>query len=162
VIFARWVFLFLPDPLVHVRQLTAALRPGGVLAVEDYQRETLRMIPVPPDWDTFLAADRAFFESQGGHASIAAHLPPMFTRAGLQMVDVTPTVRSGHPGSPVWNWLSTYFLHVMPRLVGLGGFTAVNARQLTRDWITASKEPTSLLIGPALIDVVGRKPKGRG
>ena len=156
-IFARWVFLFLPDPAGHVRQLARALAPGGVLAIEDYQRETLRMIPAPPAWDAFLAADSTFFESQGGHASIAAHLPRLFTRAGLQMVDVTPTVRSGHPGSPVWNWLSAYFLDIMPRLVGLGGFTAADARQLTRDWHAASREPTSLLIGPALIDVVGRK-----
>src|SRR6187455_2430999 len=79
VIFARWVFLFLPDPAVHVRQLAAALAPGGVLAIEDYQRETLRMIPAPPAWEAFLAADRAFFESQGGHASIAGQLPRLLT-----------------------------------------------------------------------------------
>jgi SAM-dependent methyltransferase len=158
VIFARWVFLFLPDPAAHVRQLARALRPGGVLAVEDYQRETLRMIPPPAAWERFLAADRAFFETQGGHASIAAQLPPLFTRAGLTMVDITPTVRSGHPGSPVWNWLSAYFLGVViDRLVGLAGFTAADARQLTRDWVAASKQPASLLMGPALIDVVGRK-----
>lgn len=157
VIFARWVFLFLPDPAVHVRQLAAALAPGGVLAIEDYQRETLRMIPAPPAWEAFLAADRAFFESQGGHASIAGQLPRLLTRAGLGMVEVAPTVRSGHPGSAVWNWLSSYFLDVLPRFVGLGGFTAANARQLRRDWIAASQEPTSLLIGPALIDVAARK-----
>jgi SAM-dependent methyltransferase len=157
VIFARWVFLFLPDPAAHVRQLAAALAPRGVLAIEDYQRETLRMIPAPPTWEAFLAADRDFFESQGGHASIAGELPTRFTHAGLRMVEVTPTVRSGHPGAAVWTWLSTYFLDIMPRLVGLGGFTAAHARQLTRDWIAASKEPTSLLLAPALIDVVGRK-----
>ena len=163
VIFARWVFLFLPDPAAHVRQLVRALRPGGVLAVEDYQRETLRMIPPPAAWDRFLAADRAFFETQGGHASIGAQLPALFTRAGLEVVDITPTVRSGHPGSPVWNWLSAYFLGgVIDRLVGLAGFTAADARQLTRDWVAASKQPASLLMGPALIDVVGRRRKQRG
>ena len=162
VIFARWVFLFLPDPASHVRQLARALRPGGVLAVEDYQRETLRMIPPPAAWDRFLAADRAFFETHGGHASIGAQLPALFTGAGLEVVDITPTVRSGHPGSPVWNWLSAYFLGgVIDRLVGLAGFTAADARRLTRDWVAASKQPASLLMGPALIDVVGRKRRGR-
>jgi SAM-dependent methyltransferase len=162
VIFARWVFLFLPDPAMHVRQLAAALRPGGVLAIEDYQRETLRMIPPPAQWERFLAADYAFFETQGGHASIGAQLPLLFTQAGLELVDITPTVRSGHPGSPVWNWLSAYFVGgVIDRLVGLAGFTAADARQLKRDWIAASKEPASLLIGPALIDVIGRKPRRR-
>ncbi|HEV8396782.1 MAG TPA: methyltransferase domain-containing protein [Vicinamibacterales bacterium] len=158
VIFARWVFLFLPNPRAHVRQLAAALKPGGVLAIEDYQRETLRMVPPPAAWERFLAADRAFFESQGGDASIGARLPALYTDAGLKLVDITPTVKSGHPGSPVWNWLSAYFLGgVIDRLAGLGGFTTADARQLTRDWVAASKEPTSLLIAPALIDVVGRR-----
>jgi SAM-dependent methyltransferase len=157
VIFARWVFLFLPDPARHIRQLAAALKPGGVLAIEDYQRETLRMIPTPDTWERFLAADRAFFATQGGHASIAGHLPSLLTRAGLQTVDVTPTIRSGHPGSPVWTWLSTYFLDILDRLVGLGGFTAADARSLRRHWLAAGRQPSSLLIGPAVIDVVGRK-----
>jgi hypothetical protein len=74
------------------------------------------------------------------------------------MIDITPTVKSGHPGSPVWNWLSAYFLGgVIDRLVGLAEFTAADARKLTRDWVAASKQPASLLMGPALIDVVGRK-----
>jgi len=158
VIFARWVFLFLPDPAAHVRQLARALKPGGRLAIQDYQRETLRLIPLSTAWESFLAADRAFFESQGGDASIAARLPALFTAAGLEVVDITPTVLSGHPGSPVWNWLSAYFLGGMiDRLVELAGFTAADARQLTRDWVAASKEPASLLMGPALIDVVGKR-----
>jgi len=65
--------------------------------------------PLPAAWERFLAADRAFFESQGGDASIAARLPALYARAGLELVDITPTVKSGHPGSPVWNWLSAYF-----------------------------------------------------
>jgi SAM-dependent methyltransferase len=163
VIFARWVFLFLPDPAARVRQLTRALKPGGRLAVEDYQRETFRMIPLPDTWERFLAADRAFFETQGGNASIGARLPALFAKAGLDVVAITPTVRSGHPGSPVWNWLSAYFLGgVIDRLVGLAGFRSADARRLKRDWIAASKQRASLLIGPALIDVIGRRRKQAG
>ena len=39
-IFARWVFLFLPDPAAHVKLLARALKPGGVLAIQDYHRDT--------------------------------------------------------------------------------------------------------------------------
>jgi len=157
IVFARWVFLFLPDPAAHIRQLAAALRPGGMLAIEDYTRETLRMVPTPQEWDAFLSADRAFFGSQGGNASIAGELHRVYARAGLEMVETTPTIKSGHPGSPVWTWLSTYFLGLLDRLVGLGGFTAADARGLRRHWLAASEDPTSLLIAPALVDVVGRK-----
>jgi SAM-dependent methyltransferase len=156
-IFARWVFLFLPNPEQHVRQLVSALKPGGVLAIEDYRRETMSMIPCPPEWAAFMAADAAFFATQGGDASIAGRLPGMFERAGLEPIDITPTIKTGHPGSPVWNWLSTYFLDIMERLGRLRPLTPVSAKSLTRQWIANGRKPTSLLIGPALIDVVGRK-----
>jgi len=156
-IFARWVFLFLPDPERHVRQLVSALKPGGLLAIEDYRRETMSMIPCPPEWAAFMTADAAFFATQGGDASIAGRLPRMFERAGLQVVDITPTIKTGHPGSPVWNWLSTYFLGVMDQLGRLRPFTPARAKSLTRQWIENGRKPTSLLVGPALIDVVGRK-----
>lgn len=156
-IFARWVFLFLPDPDRHVRQLAAALKPGGLLAIEDYRRETLSMVPCPQEWPAFMAADAAFFATQGGDASIASRLPRMFERAGLDVIDITPTIRTGHPGSPVWNWLSAYFLGVMDQLGHLRPFTAAQAESLRRQWIANAKKPTSLLIGPALIDIVGQK-----
>jgi SAM-dependent methyltransferase len=160
-IFARWVFLFLPDPADRIAQLASALKPGGLLAIEDYERNTLRMLPTPASWDAFLAADHAFFASQGGHASIAGLLPGYYERAGLSVVDVTPTVKTGHPGSPVWRWLSAYFLGVMDQLAGPAGFGAADAARLAREWRAAAGRPTSLLIAPTVVDVVGRKPVRR-
>jgi SAM-dependent methyltransferase len=156
-IFARWVFLFLPNPEQHVSQLVAALKPGGLLAIEDYRRETLSMIPCPPEWAAFMAADAAFFATQGGDASIAGRLPAMFEKTGLEMIEITPTIRTGHPGSPVWNWLSTYFLGIMDQLGRLPPFTPVQAARLRHQWVANAKQPTSLLIGPALVDLVGRR-----
>ena len=157
VIFARWVFLFLPNPDRHVRQLAAALKPGGLLAIEDYRRETLSMIPTPPEWPAFMAADAAFFATHGGDASIASRLPGMFEKAGLGVIDVTPTIKTGHPGSLEWTWLSTYFLGVMDQLAQLPPFDARQAASLRRHWLANARRRASLAIGPALIDVVGRK-----
>lgn len=157
-IFARWVFLFLPDPAAHVRQLARALKPGGLLAIQDYYRDTLAMVPTPPEWPAFLAADHAFFAAEGGDASIASRLPALFESAGLDVVDLTPTVKTGHPGSAVWTWLTTYFLGVMPRLGRLRPFTPAQARRLDAYWRTMSRRPSPVLISPCVVDVVGRKP----
>jgi SAM-dependent methyltransferase len=156
-IFARWVFLFLPHPQRHIRQLVRALKPGGLLAIEDYRRETFAMIPTPPEWPLLMAADRAFFASQGGEASVAGLLPAMFQKAGLDVVDITPAIQSGHPGSPVWTWLSNYFLGILPRLGHYPPLTPAAAARLARHWRAAGRAKTSLLIGPAVIDVVGRR-----
>jgi hypothetical protein len=154
----RWVFLFLPDPAAHVRKLAGALKPGGLLAIQDYHRETFAMAPRPPEWNRFLAADLAFFASQGGDASIGGRLPQMYRRAGLKVEDIGVTIKSGHPGSAVWKWLSTYSLGILDRYSKFPPFTRGDAYRLRRQWMAASRQKASLLIGPALLDVVGRQP----
>jgi SAM-dependent methyltransferase len=158
-IFARWVFLFLPKPEVHIRKIVRALKPGGLLAVQDYHRDTFALVPRPPEWFDFIIADRAFFASQGGDVSIGSRLPNLYRAAGLTLVDIEATVKTGRPGSPVWNWLTTYFMGVMNRYAEFAPFTPAQARHLRRYWTNASTSKTSLLIAPALLDVVGRKPR---
>ena len=158
-IFARWVFLFLPDPGRHLRKLVRALKPGGVLAIQDYHRETFALVPRPQEWTDFLAADYAFFASQGGDGSIGGRLPELYRRVGLGVEETVATIKTGHPGSPVWNWLSNYFLGLMDRYADFPPFTRRQAARLRKHWLLASREKTSLMIAPAVLDVVGRKPR---
>jgi SAM-dependent methyltransferase len=156
-IFARWVFLFLPDPLAHLTQLARALKPGGRLALQDYHRSTFSLIPQPPDWNGFLKADRAFFASQGGDASIGCHLPALFASTRLDIEGIEATVMTGHPGSAVWNWLTTFFMDVMDRYSGFAPFSPAAARRLRLAWTRAATHPASLIVAPAVLDIVGRK-----
>lgn len=158
-IFARWVFLFLPNPRAHLRKLVGALKPGGLLAIEEYHRETFALIPRPREWADLLAADRAFFASQGGDASIGGELPELYRQVGLQVVEIVPTLKIGRPGSPVWNWLSTYFLGLMDRYASFPPFTQAQASRLRRHWLAVGRQKTSLIIAPAVLDIVGRKPR---
>jgi SAM-dependent methyltransferase len=156
-IFARWVFLFLPHPEAHIRKLVRALKPGGLLAIQDYHRDTFALIPRPPEWFDFILADRAFFASQGGDVSIGSRLPDLYCKAGLTLTDVEVTIKTGHPQSAVWNWLTTYFMGVMDRYAEFPPFDPAQAAHLRRYWMNASNSATSRLIAPALLDVVGRK-----
>ena len=160
-VFARWVFLFLPDPEAHLRKLVRALRPGGLLALEEYHRETWALIPRPPEWEQFLAADRAFFASQGGDVSVGGRLPEMFRRAGLTVVQTVPAIKTGGPGTPVWKWLSSYLSSVADRYAATPPLSKETFARLRRRWLAAGRVRTSLMIAPAVLDVVGRKPLRR-
>ena len=157
VIFARWVFLFLPDVPGHLKQLVRALKPGGRLAVQDYLRDTLSMVPRPTDWDPFLAADRAFFATQGGDANVGAHLPRLARAAGLVVEEASPTIKMGSPGSREWRWMSDYFLGVMDWYAALGPLSKPAAARVRREWLAAAREKTSVLVAPTVLDVVARK-----
>lgn len=160
-VFARWVFLFLPDPLAHLKQLARALKPGGRLAIQDYHRNTFALIPQPPEWGDFLEADRRFFASQGGNANIGCLLPALLENARLRLDSVEATVLSGHPRSAVWNWLTTYFMGVMDRYAEHPPFSPAAAARLRTAWTRASRSPASLLVAPAVLDLVARKPRRR-
>jgi SAM-dependent methyltransferase len=156
-IFARWVFLFLPEPAEHVKLLARALKPGGLLAIQDYHRDTFMLVPRPDAWDDFITADRAFFASQGGNVSIGVRLPGMMRAAGLEVTSIEQTTKDGHPGSPTWNWVTTYVRSVLARLDHSPTFTPAKATSLKRQWLEAGRNPASLLIAPCVLDVVGRK-----
>jgi len=68
-----------------------------------------------------------------------------------------PTTRMGHPGSPTWKWMTEYFLGVMGRYGELPPFTPAAARSLRARWLAAQRYATSFVIGPTVLDVVGRK-----
>jgi SAM-dependent methyltransferase len=160
-VFARWVFLFLPDPRAHLKKLVRALKPGGRIAIQDYLRRTLSLVPEPPEWDALARADLAFFATQGGDANIGARLPTLYREVGLTVQEVEPTMHFGHPGSPAWRWMTDYFLGVMDRLAretgAKSGLTKENAKRLRKQWQAAGRERTSFVLGPTVLDVVGRK-----
>jgi hypothetical protein len=115
------------------------------------------MAPEPPEWENFLKADAAFFATQGGDVNIGPHLPALYAKAGLEVIEVTPTTKYARPGKPEWKWLTTYFLGVLPRYAAFRPFTPKQAASLRRHWIAVGQKKTSLLISPTVLDVVGRK-----
>jgi SAM-dependent methyltransferase len=154
-IFARWVFLFLPEPEKHLRKLARALKPGGRIAIQDYHRESMALYPSPPDWAALMAVDKAFFATQGGDANIGGRMPSLYKRAGLTPESANATLKTGFPGSATWIWAAWYFLDMMPRLGKLKPFTPA-AAAVRR---AAGRRPESLFVAPAVIDAVARKPR---
>ena len=55
--------------------------------------------------------------------------------------------------------MTTYFMGVMDRYAGAGSFTRAKAASLKRQWRAAERDATSFMISPAVLDVVGRKPR---
>lgn len=160
-IFARWVFLFLPNPEIHIKKITQALKPGGKLVIQDYYRDTLSMIPMPRDWNNFKKADYKFFASQGGNASIATQIPELMKKSGLKINKIEPVLKSGKPKSKTWNWISDYFLGVLKSYSKFRPFSPQQAIRLKREWLKNSLNPESLIIAPMVVNLVATKPKTR-
>src|SRR6185436_13938737 len=75
VVFARWVLSFLPDVAGVIAKLAASLRPGGVLAVQDYNHEGISLFPESEGFRAVVRATRALYASKGGDTWVAPRLP---------------------------------------------------------------------------------------
>jgi SAM-dependent methyltransferase len=83
---------WLADPLEALRGMAAALKPGGQMAVLDYNHENIVWQPPPPE--SMQAFYRAFLEwraEAGMDNAIAGHLHGMFTT--LRLVDIREIVQ---------------------------------------------------------------------
>jgi SAM-dependent methyltransferase len=158
-IFARWVFCFLPDLATHVKKLATTLRSGGLFVVQDYaHRESFALFPRPVEWLDFLEADRAFFATQGGDISVAGQLPGVFEDAGLVLTSAHATRLSGPPGSLVWEWLLGYFESVRDRLATIPPLDEDKTRRLHDAWRLAATTAHAEISAPTMMDLVARKP----
>jgi SAM-dependent methyltransferase len=91
VVTAARVLQWLANPLEALRSMAAALKPGGRMAVLDYNHEKILWKPPPPaSMQTFYNAFLRWRAEAGMDNAIADHLPGMFVTIGLVAILETP------------------------------------------------------------------------
>ena len=158
IVFARWVFSFLADPVAAARSAAGWLVPGGVLAIEDYNHEGISLFPPSAGFRAVVRGTRALYSTTGGDAFVMGRALEILAGAGLETPSLVPHVMCGAPGSGVWRWADLFFppfAHVM-RAKGL--ITEEELVQFQREWAERSADPTALFYSPIVVDAAGRKP----
>jgi len=156
--YSRWLFCWLSDPLPALQQVARVLRPGGVLALQDYlDWGALRLLPRSASFDRMTKACLRSFAEGGSHIDVAERIPELAAAAGLELVEFEPIARIGRPGSPVWKWHEGFFRSYLPRLVERGAITAEDLEAWNRSWDEHAAN-AGFVFAPVLCDMVLRKP----
>lgn len=95
------VLQWLPDPLQTLRCMRALLRPGGTVAILDYNHEKISWDPAPPPsmrkfYDAFLQ----WRKDAGFDNGIADHLVHLFREAGFTGISTQSCHETSLAGSP--------------------------------------------------------------
>ncbi len=161
VIVARWVLSFLPDPAACIQRLSGALAADGVLVVQDYNHDGVRLFPDAPAFNRTIAAYRAAYDRLGGDLWIAGRLPGMMTAAGLAVTGISPQVKAGPPGSPVWRWVERFiFEHldsISADVAAPDALSPAERQALHTQWRAAAADPDTVLFSPMQVTVTGRR-----
>jgi SAM-dependent methyltransferase len=155
-VFVRWVIAFVTDAERFLTQLFATLKPGGIIAIQDYYYEGLSLYPHGGAWDTMPGIVRAYYRLGGGDPYVTARIPEIFARHGLDLIDFTPTCLSGGPSSDIMEWAHQFFdLHV-PLMAEKKIISREQATGLQADWRAHRENPLTLFFSPIVVDVAGR------
>jgi SAM-dependent methyltransferase len=88
-IIGRFVLMYVPDVTASVRHLATLLRPGGVLAFQEFDFSGVRALPAAPTFDRAMAWMTDTLARAGVHTRLGLELRRHFLAAGLP----DPTLR---------------------------------------------------------------------
>lgn len=126
-IVGRLILLYIPERAAVLRRLLAHLRPGGVVAFQEYDLdpEAHNVYPFSPLWDQYWPWVKQAFECSGAELRMGLKLPGTFVDAGLPTPQLRYEAAIGFgPDSAVYEVLVEVTRSVLPLLVKFGIATA--------------------------------------
>ncbi|MGY3334379.1 SAM-dependent methyltransferase [Streptomyces filamentosus] len=158
VVVARLVLQHLPERQAVLRRLVRALRPGGLLQVDEFDagHEPCLLAPSPADarlYERFTTAKSALMRAGGGDPAWGRRAPAALREAGLTGLRIRPHVLLRAPGTPALGLQLHHLDHLAPRLLD-GGFTAAELDRLH----AMMRDPEFAAATGVLYSVQGRRP----
>jgi SAM-dependent methyltransferase len=124
----RWVLAFTKEPAAVLDSIAAAVRPGGVLAIQEYTHyRAWSLLPPVPAFARFVDAVIGSWRDEGGEPDVALELPALLDRAGFDLLAFDAFVDVLKPEDFTWEWPASFARSGAPRLVELGKLTAAEA-----------------------------------
>jgi len=158
-VFVRWVIAFVPDPEQFLIPLFRALKPGGVIAIQDYYYEGLSLFPHGGPCDEMSSIVRAYYRFGGGDPYVTGRIPPILRAHGLTLTDFTPTCMSGGPSSEIMDWAYQFFEIHIPLMAEKGVLSHDQSLALMADWNAHRKNPDALFFSPLVVDIAATTPR---
>ncbi|MGE0046827.1 MAG: class I SAM-dependent methyltransferase [Hyphomonadaceae bacterium] len=124
----RWVLAFVPDRAGALAKIAAAIKPGGVIAIQEYlDYAAWSLIPRDAAFQRFVDATMASWRADGGEPDAAIELPKLLDAAGFDLVSFDPIVDVTHPKDLLWAWPASFARTGPTRMVEIGRLTQAEA-----------------------------------
>jgi ubiquinone/menaquinone biosynthesis C-methylase UbiE len=156
-IFGRWVITFAKDPEMFVSKLVGALKPGGILALQDYNYEGLSLFPRGGAFDKIPEYVKKYYKSEGGNPYVASLIPGIFRRQGLELNIYDPNCLAGGPESGITEWAHRFFITHIQLMADKGLYSQAEADAMLADWNTHLNNPDAVFFSPIVVDMAGVK-----
>lgn len=159
-VYSRWLFCWLANPGLVLQRVAKALRPGGVIVLQEYlDWAAMKHVPRDPTYDKLVAACMRSWIDAKARIDIAEELPALAAQCGLTVEYFKPIARVGSPGSMVWRWLQGFYETYLPKLIERGLLKETELRDGLPLLRPRGAHDDRLWVAPTMADIVLRKPQ---
>jgi ubiquinone/menaquinone biosynthesis C-methylase UbiE len=145
-----------PDDLL--REAIGLARPGGVVAFEEPDTDTLECHPFHPAWDRLKAALQEGFACVGADTRLAKRLYRLFRQAGLEAVRYRPFLVGVTSGEPMADFLPATIESIRSTLIGKAIIPEVDLGEALAACRRHLADPDTVFTSFLTAQVWGRKP----
>lgn len=160
VVYVRWVVNFVPDRSAFLHSLARFVKPGGIIAVEDYFYEGLGVYPRGTDFDRMADIVRRYYRSGGGDAYAIAEVPATLRSEGFGLVVFVPQQQVGGKDSPVFLWASGFFRLHLPIMADRGIIDAAERDRQLANLDRLAQDPEMFFFSPIVVQCAMRRRDG--
>jgi SAM-dependent methyltransferase len=157
-VIARWVLSFVPRVDLALERMLAAVRPGGLIIVQDYNHDGIGIWPRVPAIDRCIEAFRAAYAARGGDLWVATRLPGLLRALELEAIELAPRVLAGLPDSAVWRWVERFLMEHLETVVAAGHLDRASANAFQLAWNDSRQRSDTVLFSPQVVTVTARRP----
>ena len=156
----RLVLLNLPecDQVTVVGQMVSQLKPGGLIALQEYDAVSLVCYPEHPSWTILLGAYAEVFRARCGNRSTGRTVRWLLRSAGVGSIEMKVHARHLDVGESQRTVLLTLVELMNERIMGLGRFSESEFKEHRKRLLQHLTNPDTVVIDRLLIQTWGRKP----
>jgi SAM-dependent methyltransferase len=154
--YARMVLMHLRDPGHTVDTMTAAMRTGGVVAVEDANFAGCFTFPPCSGYDKWVSWYQQTVRRRGGHPDLGPRLPSLLAAAGLADVQVR-VAQPAYLAGPHKQLQAMSMAKQKQAVVATGVATADDYDAAHAELQAFIDDPTTLVAAPRVIQAWGRR-----
>lgn len=156
-IYLRWVIDFVPEPEQFLLKLLAALKKGGVIAIQDYNYDGISLFPKGGAFDNVTETVRRYWRVGGGDPFFVSKIPFIFKRNNVELIDFSPQSLAGDRNSDVYEWANRFFSVHFQIMADHKVISQQEADDMLADWNAHKNNPETFFFSPVVVDVIGRK-----
>jgi SAM-dependent methyltransferase len=153
----RFVAATTSNPGSLLREAVRLVRPGGVVALQEPDTDTMACYPPHPAWDRLLAAMEAAFAHVGADLHIACRLHTLLAQAGLTDIRYRPFLLGLRAADPMVDHLPATVESLRGTILELGILSEAELPQLLAQCRAHLREPGTVVRSFMVAQVWGRK-----